>query len=521
MPQTPDLHGPADPHGPAPVRAPGTAEDTAQSLRELSGSPDGPVPRLPQLLEAMVAVGTDLDVDSALRRIAETAASLTSARYAAIGILDEDGDGPADLITYGVSPEVHRRIGRPPARSFLDVPVQVRGERFGSLCVADKRDGAEFGAEDLHLVRILATEAGIAVGNFRAYSAARQRRRWIDGAASVTNALLAGPGTGSTAEDALTVVAERGRELAEAATGAVMLPHSEGGMEVVALSTVLPDPARDEAYRGVIPPESPVVHQIRAGLSVHTDDFATDPRSVSPLARHYGPTMLLPLRSNGKVLGALALCRASGGRRFTSTERTLAAQFAVQAALALVIADTQRDRERLAVYEDRDRIARDLHDLVIQRLFATGMLLAGAQRKAVVPEVREGVGRALDELDATVQEIRTAIIALQQGPAEAPAGLRTRVLQEAGAAAAVLGARPSVRFVGPVDARVGEANGEELVMALRAALAEPGGRRGTSEPVRIDVVVDATAVLGDGRAGVRLTVTERGGDAVVVWEAPL
>ncbi|MEU2794162.1 GAF domain-containing protein [Streptomyces sp. NPDC007100] len=525
MPQTPGLHGPTDPHGPAPVRAPDAAEDTAQSLRELSGSPDGPVPRLPQLLEAMVAVGTDLDVDSALRRIAETAASLTSARYAAIGTLDEDGEGPPGLITYGVSPDARRGTGRPaghpPERSFLDVPVQVHGERFGNLYVADKRDGAEFGAEDLHLVRILATEAGIAMGNARAYAAARQRRRWIDGAASVTNALLAGPGTGSTAEDALTVVAERGRELAEAATGAVMLPHSEGGMEVVAISTVLPDPARDEAYRGVIPPESPVVHQIRAGLSVHSDDFAADPRSVSPLSRHYGPTMLLPLRSNGKVLGALALCRASGGRRFTSTERTLAAQFAVQAALALVIADTQRDRERLAVYEDRDRIARDLHDLVIQRLFATGMLLAGAQRKAVVPEVRDGVGRALDELDATVQEIRTAIIALQQGPAETPAGLRTRVLQEAGAAAAVLGTRPSVRFVGPVDARVGEVNGEELVKALRAALAEPGGRRGTPEAARIDVVVDATAVLGDGRAGVRLTVTEREGDAVVVWEAPL
>ncbi|MFJ6749183.1 GAF domain-containing protein [Streptomyces sp. NPDC091266] len=521
------------------------AERTTQSLCDLAG---GPISRLPQLLEAMVLVGSDLDLHNALDRIAETAASLTGARYAAVGIRSEDGEGLSDLITFGVSPEDERRIGRlpdghsgvlgallrgaegiriadvttdprtlgrlpdghPPLRSFLGVPIRVQGEIFGSLYLAEKTDGGEFSAEDLHLVRVLATEAGIAMGNARMHSAARQRRRWIDGAASVTTALLAGPDTRSTTELALTVVAEKGRELAEAATGAVLLPHAEGGMDVVAISTALSDAVRSEAYRGRIPPESPVVHQIRAGLAVFTDDFAADPRSISPMARYYGPTMLLPLRSNGRVLGALALCRLSGDRTFSHSERTLATQFASQAGLALMLADSHRDRERLAVLEDRDRIARDLHDLVIQRLFATGMMLQSAQRKAVVPEVREGVGRAVDELDATIQEIRTTIIALQQTPSEAQPGLRTRLLREAGAAAAALGRRPSVQFVGPVDAQVGDGCGRELVAALGSALAEVA----TSTPPpssRTEVVVDTTRTLPDGRAGVRLTVTCEGG----------
>ncbi|MEW1749750.1 GAF domain-containing protein [Streptomyces angustmyceticus] len=466
----------------------------------------------------MVAVGSDHDLRRALGRIAETAASLTGARHAAVGLRDEAGDGPGGPVTHGPSPE-----GEPPAGGCLEVPIQVQGELFGTLYVAGK-DGPEgFGDTDLHLVRVLATEAGIALSNARMHGAARQRRRWIDGAASVTTALLAGPETGSSTRDALTVVAEKGRELAEAATGAVLLPHAGGGMEVVALSTVLPETVRAEAHRGRIPPESPVVHQIHAGLAVFSDDFADDPRSISPMSRHYGPTMLLPLRSNGRVLGALALCRIAGDRRFSHTERTLGTQFAAQAAVALVLADRHRDRERLAVFEDRDRIARDLHDLVIQRLFATGMLLETARRKAVLPEVRDGVGRAVDELDATIQEIRTAIIALQQGPSEAPPGLRTRVLREAAAVTAALGTRPSVRFTGPVDTRVDDMGARELLAALGEALATvTAAASARPQPTRVEIAVDLTVPPPGGRPGIRLTVARPDDDVPpVVWERPL
>lgn len=172
-----------------------------------------------------------------------------------------------------------------------------------------------------------------------------------------------------------------------------------------------------------------------------------------------------------------------------------------------MMAEAQRDRERLAVFEDRDRIARDLHDLVIQRLFATGLMLEGAQRRTAVPEVRDGVGKAVDELDVTIQEIRTAIFALQQGPAEALSGLRTRVLREINMAAVPLGFKPAHRFLGPIDTVVGELVGKNLIAALREALSNAFRH---AEASRIDVVIDSTITLADGRPGVRLEVADDG-----------
>jgi signal transduction histidine kinase len=384
-------------------------------------------------------------------------------------------------------------------RTFLGVPIRVQGEIFGNLYLAEKHGGAEFNDYDLHMVRVLATEAGIAIGNARLYEAATQRERWIDGSVAVTTALL----SGGDADDALAVVAEQARHLADSAAGIVLLPAEDGGMEIVAVSS--DNPATSLGV--VIPPESPVVEQLMAGEPVFVADAAVDPRMISRLTSQYGPCMMLPLQSGGRVLGALVTPRARGKRPFSESERTLASQFASQAALALMMAEAQRDRERLAVFEDRDRIARDLHDLVIQRLFATGMMLEGAQRRSIVPEVRDGVGKAVDELDVTIQEIRTAIFALQQGPAEAPSGLRTRVLREINMAAVPLGFKPAHRFLGAVDAVVGELVGKNLIAALREALSNAFRH---AEAGRIEVVVDATATLPDGRPAVRLEVADDG-----------
>ncbi|MET8398872.1 GAF domain-containing protein [Streptomyces sp900116325] len=511
-------------------------EAATQATRGLQGLSAELAARVPQLLEAMRSVGTGLELHSTLDRICETAAELAHAAYAAIGVADEGGKGLSDFLTHGVSTEVEAAIGHrpdghrgllgallhdpapvkladltadprfagfppghPPMRTFLGVPIRVQGEIFGNLYLAEKDGGGEFTDYDLHMVRVLATEAGIAIGNARLYEAARQRERWIDGSVAVTTALL----SGGDADDALAVVAEQARHLAASAAGIVLLPAEGGGLEVVAVSADEPS-----APLGVIiGPESPVVAKLLAGEAVFTDDAATDFRMITRLAHRFGPSMLLPLHSGGRVLGALATPRAQGDRPFTETERTLATQFAAQAALALMMAEAQRDRERLAVYEDRDRIARDLHDLVIQRLFATGMMLESARRRSAVPEVQTGVGRAVDELDVTIQEIRTAIFALQQEPAEAPAGLRTRVLREINMAAVPLGFKPAHRFLGPVDSLVGELTGKNLIAALREALSNAFRHAGAS---RIDVVVDATATLPDGRDGVRLSVADDG-----------
>ncbi|MFE5968612.1 GAF domain-containing protein, partial [Streptomyces sp. NPDC056463] len=223
---------------------PDPLEAATQATRSLQGLSTELTARVPQLLEAMRSVGTGLELHSTLDRICETAAELAGSRYAAIGVVDEEGEGLSDFVTYGVDDEVARRIGRrpdghagllgalirdprtirladlsadprsagfppghPPMRTFLGVPIRVQGEIFGNLYLAEKNDGGEFNDYDVHMVRVLATEAGIAIGNARLYEAARQRERWIDGSVAVTTALL----SGGDADDALSVVAEQAR----------------------------------------------------------------------------------------------------------------------------------------------------------------------------------------------------------------------------------------------------------------------------------------------------------------------
>ncbi|MFE0854894.1 GAF domain-containing sensor histidine kinase [Streptomyces mutabilis] len=511
---------PAPPLGPPPPGQGATAELLA---------------RVPKLLDAMRSVGSGLELHSTLNRICETAADLANARYAAIGVVDEDGYGLAEFVHHGVDGPTARRIGHlpdghkgllgalvrdpepirltdlaedprscgfprhhPPMRSFLGVPIRVQGEIFGNLYLSEKLAGEPFDDYDLAMVRVLATEAGIAIGNARLYEAAQQRERWIDGSVAVTTALL----SGGDMDEALQVVAEQARRLSGARAGIVLLPADGGGLEIVAVAAQ----HSTNALGTVIPPDNGIVAELLEGRPMFVDDAATDPRMDDGPVRGYGPVMLLPLCRDGRVLGGLVMPRARGARPYTRTERALGDRFASQAALALMMADAQRDRERLAVYEDRDRIARDLHDLVIQRLFATGMMLESAQRKELLPEVRDGVGGAVDELDVTIQEIRSAIFALRQ-PDEAPEGLRTRVLREIAMAAVPLGFTPSHRFTGPVDTAVGDLTGKNLIAALRETLSNAFRHAGAT---RIEVMVDATVTLPDGRPGVRLTVADDG-----------
>ncbi|WP_246095079.1 GAF domain-containing protein [Streptomyces roseicoloratus] len=512
--------GTAAPPAAHPARNP--ADDTAAGADEAS--------RLPPLLDAVLGVGSELELRPTLQHIVETATALTGARLGALGVVDPERRRITELFTSGMTEEQRRRIGRlpdghtgllgvlvqdpqplrlddaaadprsagvpeghPEVRSFLGVPIRVHTEVFGNLYLTDKSTGP-FTEEDLALLRVLASQAGIAIGNARLYETARQRERWIEGAAAVTTALLAG----KPAEDALTTVAERARLLAGASAGVVLQPTEEGGMEIVAAST--PDDPGD-LVGTTIAPGSPVLVQLLGGEPVFVEDSATDPRMTTHVRSRFGPSMMLPLQSGGKLIGTLALPRRRGDRPYTAVDRLLASQFASQAALALVLADAQHDREQLAVYEDRDRIARDLHDLVVQRLFATEMMLESTRRRAGGHEVDALLGRAVDELDSTIQEVRTTIFALQQPPADAPASFRGRVLRETGGAAALLGFQPSVHFSGAVDTLADEASADRLLAALRGALAAAHRRPGTGA-VTVDVTADQT--------GLRLRVEDDG-----------
>ncbi|CAL9436177.1 GAF domain-containing protein [Streptomyces sp. enrichment culture] len=456
-----------------------------------------PAPRLTRLLEALLGAGTDLDLRTVLRRIVDGAAELTGAGGAALVVTDPREGGITGIRTPDPGPEP-----APQTAPLLRVPVHVRDEEIGELRLTGRPGSGPFTAEDEQVLRVLAAQAGISIGSARLYETARQRERWIEGAAAVTTALLTEEGT----DDALTTVAERARMLADASAGVILHPTAEGGMEIVTAST--PDDP-DDMVGATIAPGSPVLEQLLGGEPVFLDDSATDPRMTTRVRHRFGPSMMLPLQASGRLIGTLALPRRRGGRPYTDVERLLATQFASQAALALVLADARRGRERLAVYEDRDRIARDLHDLVVQRLFATGMMLESTRRRPGAREVDDILRQAVDELRSTVRDVRTTILALQQPPAEPPTGLRGRVLRETAAAAARLGFAPSARFLGAVDTRVPGPVADRLITALRHALAEACARGNVS---RVEIAVDAAAPLADGRAGVRLTVFDDGTD---------
>ncbi|MFD0275767.1 GAF domain-containing protein [Kitasatospora sp. NPDC127111] len=557
-PDPPPAAGPGPAPDPTPHRVPEISSlgldtlvtEVAERLQSAAAVTD----RMQRLLEAVVSVGAGLDLHATLHRIATGAAELVDARYAALGVIAPGGHGLADFIHVGIDDGTAAEIGdlptgrgvlgalidrpeplrladlgtdprstgfpphHPQMRTFLGEPIRIRDEVFGNLYLTEKKGGGAFTPEDEQVVHALAAAAGVAIENSRLYEEGRRRERWIAGAAAVTTSLL----STDEAEVALTVAAEQVRELADAALGMILLPTAgadgDGQLRVAHASGEAAEFVRGE----LLPPDSFATRLLK-GESVYLDDMSSDPTVVIRLARSFGPSMAVPMIAAGRVLGGLCVWRSRGAVPFTDAEKQLAETFASQAALALRLAEGQRDQQRLAVFQDRDRIARDLHDLVIQRLFATGMMLESAARRSVVPEVKVGIGKAVDELDATIQEVRTTIYALQHdNHGDAPDTLRTRVLREGSQAAAALGFKPSMTFTGPVESLVGEKTGRQLLAALREMLSNTARHARAS---RVGVEVDATVHLDDagrpvsgdpesldraGRPGVLLTVTDDG-----------
>ena len=554
LPSDPTPHGPAEGPDLVPHRVPEISSlgldtlvtEVAERLQSAAAVTD----RMQRLLEAVVSVGAGLDLHATLERIASGAAELVDARYAALGVISANGNGLSDFIHVGIDEASAEAIGELPSgrgilgalidrpeplhlddlaadprstgfpphhpamRSFLGEPIRVRDEVFGNLYLTEKQGGAGFTPEDAQVVHALAAAAGVAIENSRLYEAGLRRERWIAGAAAVTTALL----SSDEAHTALAVAADQVRELADAALGFIVLPTADGGLRVSHASG-----EAAEFVTGELVPGTQYVGRLLGGESIFIEDLSGEPRLGLRLARDFGPAMALPMIAAGRVLGGLCVWRPRGARPFSDAEKQLAQTFASQAALALRLAEGQRDQQRLAVFQDRDRIARDLHDLVIQRLFATGMMLESAARRAMVPADKERLGTAVDELDATIQEVRTTIYALQHDDhGDEPDTVRTRVLREGSQAAAALGFKPSVTFTGPVENLISDQNARQLLAALREMLSNTARHARAS---RVGVEVDATVRLDDhghpvpgdpeasgrsGRPGVLLTVTDDG-----------
>ncbi|MCF6524863.1 GAF domain-containing protein [Streptomyces sp. JJ36] len=489
--------------------------------------------RVHSLLEAVLSVGSELDLPHVLRRIVEAATVLVDAEYGALGVIGEDGR-LAQFVPVGMAEEQVREIGplptghgllgelirhpeplripdlsqhpvssgfpphHPPMHSFLGVPVRIRGEVFGNLYLTEKRGGREFDAEDETVLSTLAVAAGVAVENARLYEQTRNRERWLAANAEVTASLLSGSGE----PEVLRLIVEHARHILRADLGVLATPvNGRDGLRVALASGTAA-----ELHQGLLLPRdgSFVGAAVAASGPITSPDISRDPRITAgpPRWEGLGPAVAVPMGTRDGVRGVLLLAREDPLSPFTGTETAPLLAYAGQAALAMELADRRRDAEQIALLEDRDRIARDLHDLAIQRLFATGISLQSALRFVDHPQASERLLRAVDDLDETTKIIRSTIFGLRSREnALRGHGLRVRVAEEAEKAVHALGFTPALRTEGLVDTAVPSAVGDDVVAVLGEALSN------VARHARATAVEVALAV-GEGR--VTLTVRDNG-----------
>jgi signal transduction histidine kinase len=528
--------------------------------------------RVDGLVDAMLAVTSGLDLDGTLRTIVHTAIELVDARYGALGIRGHDHD-LVEFIYEGIDEDTRRQIGdlpqgrgvlgvlidqpipirlndirdhpasvgfppnHPPMASFLGVPVRIRDEVFGNLYLTDKVGGQPFTDDDEILAQALASAAGVAIENSRLFEQARIRQSWMEATRDIATKLLSGVDPDQVfrliADEALkltnadvTVVAVPPDGDGEAADGTELtVVETAGAMDLIHDDgpTALTDDTVAAAFRDRTP--------MRAANSELDDDLLHD----------IGAVMVLPLRCTNSVAGVVIVARRLGGPPFTDDQLDTMSTFADQAALAWELATTQRQMRELDILADRDRIARDLHDHVIQRLFAIGLGMQGTIARIRSPEIQQRLVGTVDDLQATIQEIRTAIFDLH-GSGAGPTRLRQR-LDEAIAQFASSNVRTNSQFSGPLSV-IEPALADHAEAVVREAVSN-AVRHGHATDVTVLVRVDddLTIEVTDNGSGIPANVTFSGlsnlrrraeenggtfdlangpgGGAVLRWSAPL
>ncbi|MGW5036732.1 sensor histidine kinase [Streptomyces parvulus] len=524
-----------EPEGAREVRLPQLRLD--ELLGELQARLDaarGTQDRVHSLLEAVLSVGRELELEQALRGIVEAAATLVDAEYGALGVISPDGRRLSAFHTVGVSDEEIARIGpypeghgilgelirhpeplrlaklsdhpasfgfpahHPPMNTFLGVPIRVRDHVFGNLYLTEKRDGREFDEDDESVLATLAVAAGVAIDNARMYERSRLRERWLEVNAEIMHTLM----SGADQSDALRLIAERAREITVSDLGVVALPVP--GTDDLAVEVAIGREA--DTWRGlVLPVEGSLVGEAYTRKAPVNSPDVTDDERISvgpPRFAGLGPAVAVPVGAGERLRGVVLLVRAASAPGFTQEETGSLQVFAAQAAVAMELAERRRDAEQIALLEDRDRIARDLHDLAIQRLFATAMTLQSAGRFIQHDRAAERVQRAVGDLDETIKIIRSTIFGLRSRDDDSTSsGLRARAVRAVAETAPALGFAPGIRMEGLLDTHVPKDTVEHLVAVLTESLTNVARH---AHAGRADVVLET-----DG-TWVRLTVSDDG-----------
>jgi signal transduction histidine kinase len=439
------------------------------------------------LLEAGLTLASELSLPIVLQRIVDLAAQVTDARYGALGVIGEGGE-LVEFITTGLSAKQRRAIGalprgrgilglliqkprpiritnigdhaksvgfpahHPPMHSFLGAPVQAMGKVYGNIYLTEKRGARTFSKEDEESVVILATQAGVAIANATLYEESRRRERWLVALRDITSEILAD----SDADSLLARIAEHARDLAGADAATILTTSSTPGRLVVAAAVGAYAPQ----VRGQAVPASKSIsgEVMETGTPFVTEDATAHSTAYQPIIRRgrVGPAIFVALRVRGRATGTLMVANLKGGRSFDQGTVRIVETFADQASVAMAYVRAQADVRRVELLEDRERIARELHDGVIQSLFAVGMGLQGTALITGSPEQAARIEGAVGELDKVIRDLRNYIFGLRPGiladrqldqalralGEEVQAGSRARVVVEVDAAlAASLSAR--------------------------------------------------------------------------------
>jgi len=474
--------------------------------------------RLHGLLRANRTVIGDLSLPTVLRRIVQAATELVDAPFGALGVIAPHGQGLAEFVHVGMHPDLVTRIGHlpegkgvlgaliedpapirlpdirdhprsvgfpeghPPMRGFLGVPIRVRDEVFGNLYLASL-DEAEFSSEDEELVLALAATAGVAIENARLYEEARRRQVWLQASAEVTRQLLTAPDEG-----ALELIGQQVIDLAEADLVAVILPgESPEQLHVAAAVGTGADQLAGLHY--------PLAHSfaetvLESGQGRLVSDVATSAAGeartlMSSSASGLGPAMLLPLAGAEGARGVLVVGRLRGRSDFSRADVEMATTFTSHASLALELADARRAAQLVVLMEDRARIARDLHDHVIQQLFAAGLRLQAVTGRIPDESQADELGEVIGLIDQGIAQIRASIFQLRP---RSRTGLRRLVLDVVQQVAPSLGHDPEVAFSGPVDTAGDRALVDDVLAVVREGLVN-AARHAAASQTRVRVTV--------------------------------
>jgi len=504
--------------------------------------------RLRSLLDAVVDLGTDLDLPRVLQRITDAACSLANARYGALGVLGPDGEVLAEFITHGVTDEERAAIGPPPSghgvlgvlikepqpirlphigdhpqsygfpanhppmESFLGVPVRVHDHVYGNLYLTEKVGADEFTELDEQIMVALAAAAGVAIDNARLYELTDRRRQWLQATQEITQVLL---GEVDRTE-ALRLIARKAREVSGCDVAALLLADGrQDAMPSLILEVVEGIDATEIEGERILLEPGLLAETLADDSPVIVDDLAAEvgrgrSRMPAELAADLAYAVLVPLSSPTGSGVLLAAQRRDATQLVTGFDVELISTFANQTALALERVRAQQDRALVAVLEDRDRIARDLHDLVIQRLFASGLQVQGALELIGRPDVRQTLTKVTDDLDSTIRDIRATIFELQHRADRSD--LRADIRGLAKEYTATFGFAPIVDLLGPVDSAVPTELRPEVLAVVREALSNAARHAHATEvQVEVDVREGILRItIGDDGIGIGETTRRSG-----------